>query len=187
MSGVKGLEKYSNVGVNKFKDFSLDSGHIANIQFGKLQTVANLVENKISINGTVNALRDGKIGGNLYFLSPNGIAVGSTGVINAGSFTGMVVDKDYFNKLSKMDSANDLMIELSPSRVKYNNDNKKELIFKASSMRRAAFTFTQPKLTLARTLSFAPTWTKSATLKQSILQRSLISLTKKVQFLLIRA
>ena len=113
------------VGVNKFKDFTLDKGHIANIQFDKLQTVANFVDNKININGTVNALRDGKIGGNLYFLSPNGIAVGASGVINAGSFTGMAVDKDYFNKLSKMDSANDLMIELAPSRVKYNNDNKK--------------------------------------------------------------
>ena len=65
------------VGVNKFKDFSLDKGHIANMQFDKLQTLANLVDNKININGTVNALRDGKIGGNLYFLSPNGIAVGA--------------------------------------------------------------------------------------------------------------
>ena len=87
-------KKLSNqVGVNKFKDFSLDKGHIANMQFGKLQTLANLVDNKININGTVNALRDGKIGGNLYFLSPNGIAVGSTGVINAGAFTGMAVDR----------------------------------------------------------------------------------------------
>ena len=58
------------VGVNKFKDFTLDQGQIANMQFGTLQTVANLVDNKININGTVNALRDGKIGGNLCFLNP---------------------------------------------------------------------------------------------------------------------
>ena len=57
-------QKLSNaVGVNKFTDFTLDSGHIANMQFGTLQTLANLVDNKININGTVNALRNGKIGG----------------------------------------------------------------------------------------------------------------------------
>ena len=119
-------KKLSNqVGVNKFKDFNLSKGHIANIQFDKLQTLANLVDNKISINGTVNALRDGKIGGNLYFLSPNGIAVGASGVINAGVFTGAAVDKSYFDKVSKIDSASELMTELSPSRIQYNNDTKK--------------------------------------------------------------
>ena len=119
-------KKLSNqVGVNKFKDFNLSKGHIANIQFDKLQTLANLVDNKISINGTVNALRDGKIGGNLYFLSPNGIAVGASGVINAGVFTGAAVDKSYFDKLSKIDSASEFMTELSPTRIQYNNDTKK--------------------------------------------------------------
>ena len=113
------------VGVNKFKDFSLDKGHIANMQFGKLQTLANLVDNKININGTVNALRDGKIGGNLYFLSPNGIAVGASGVINAGVFTGAAVDKSYFDNLSGITSANQLMIELSPSKIQFNNDPDK--------------------------------------------------------------
>lgn len=95
------------------------------MQFDKLQTLANLVDNKININGTVNALRDGKIGGNLYFLSPNGIAVGASGVINAGSFTGMSVDKSYFDKLSGITSANELMTELAPSKIVYNNDTKK--------------------------------------------------------------
>ena len=118
-------ELSSQVGVNKFKDFNLDKGHIANIQFNKLQTVANLVDNKININGTVNALRDGKIGGNLYFLSPNGIAVGSSGVINAGSFTGMAVSQSYFDSLSKIDSAHTFMTELAPTRIQYNNDTKK--------------------------------------------------------------
>ena len=116
-------QKLSNaVGVNKFTDFTLDKGHIANMQFDKLNTLANLVDNKININGTVNALRNGKIGGNLYFLSPNGIAVGSTGVINAGAFTGMAVDKDYFDKLGKTESAGEFMTALSPKNIVYNND-----------------------------------------------------------------
>ena len=115
----------SKVGVNKFTHFDLDKGQIANIQFDKLQTVANLVDNKISINGTVNALRDGKIGGNLYFLSPNGIAVGSSGVINAGAFTGMAVSQSYFDKLSKIDSGSEFMTALAPKNIQYNNDPDK--------------------------------------------------------------
>jgi len=107
----------SSVGVNKFSDFNLDAGQIANMQFDKLQTLANLVDNKININGTVNALRDGKIGGNLYFLSPNGIAVGASGVINAGSFTGMAVDESYFDKLGGITSASEFMTALAPKNI----------------------------------------------------------------------
>ena len=113
------------VGVNKFKDFNLDKGQIANIRFNKLQTVANLVDNRININGTVNALRGDKIGGNLYFLSPNGIAVGATGVINAGAFTGIAVSQSYFNKLSKMKSGSEFMTALAPKNIEYNNDPDK--------------------------------------------------------------
>lgn len=116
-------KKLSNtVGVNKFTHFELDNGHIANMKFDKLQTLANLVDNRISINGTVNALRDGKIGGNLYFLSPNGIAVGSSGVINAGAFTGMAVSQSYFDKLSKIESGSEFMTQLAPKNIEYNND-----------------------------------------------------------------
>ena len=115
----------SSVGVNKFKDFTLDKGQIANLQFDKLNTLANLVDNKISINGTVNALRDGKIGGNLYFLSPNGIAVGASGVINAGRFTGMAVDESYFDKLSGLKNAGEFMTKLAPKNIKYNYDAEK--------------------------------------------------------------
>ena len=118
-------KKLSNtVGVNEFKNFDLDKGQIANMQFDKLQTVANLVDNKININGTVNALRDGKIGGNLYFLSPNGIAVGSSGVINAGAFTGMAVSQSYFDKLSKIESGSEFMTALAPKNIEYNNSAK---------------------------------------------------------------
>ena len=119
-------KKLSNsVGVNKFSDFTLDKGQIANMQFDNLTTLANLVDKKININGTVNALRDGKIGGNLYFLSPEGIAVGASGVINAGSFTGMAVDKDYFEELGKMTDATKFTNAISPENMIYNNDPKK--------------------------------------------------------------
>ena len=77
--------------INQFNKFNLSQGDIANLVMGKnsdgvsTSNQFNLVQDKINIDGVVNAIKDGKIGGNAYFLSSNGIVVGSTGVINAGS------------------------------------------------------------------------------------------------------
>ena len=79
-----------NTAINQFAKFELDKGNIANLQFEKAGTLVNFVDSKASINGIVNAIQDNKIGGNLYFLSPQGIAIGASGVINAGK-VGMIV------------------------------------------------------------------------------------------------
>lgn len=84
---------------NRFKEFNLSQGQIANLQFKNAATLANFVSSKVSINGIVNAVKDGKIDGHLYFFSPNGIAVGASGVINAGQFTGIVPTQTAFDKL----------------------------------------------------------------------------------------
>ena len=86
-------EQASNgVGLNRFQSFDVGAGQIANLYFQKengalLNTLVNTVENQINISGTVNAIRNNKIGGNLYFISPEGMVVGAGGVINAGSLT----------------------------------------------------------------------------------------------------
>lgn len=84
------------VGINKFKEFDLAAKEIANLQFGKASHLLNFVNNKITVNGTVNAIKDGSVGGNLYFISSKGMMVGSTGVINAGSLTVAVPKEDDF-------------------------------------------------------------------------------------------
>ena len=88
---------------NRFQQFALDVGQIANLKFGSgtndAATLANLVQNKIEINGIVNAVKNNKIDGHLIFLSPKGIAVGANGVINAGQFTGIVPTPNAFNTL----------------------------------------------------------------------------------------
>lgn len=84
------------VGINKFKEFDLAAKEIANLQFGKASHLLNFVNNKITVNGTVNAIKDGSVGGNLYFISSQGMMVGSTGVINAGSLTVAVPKEDDF-------------------------------------------------------------------------------------------
>ena len=96
-----------DVGWNSFTHFNVDAGKIANLHFCKdangdaLNTLVNTVTNQININGTVNAIKkDGTVGGNLYFLSPGGMVVGSTGVINAGSLTVMAPTQEFINNLN---------------------------------------------------------------------------------------
>lgn len=80
-----------NTAINKFDTFGLSANEIANMYFGKdinnhnADNLVNFVNSRIDINGTVNAVKNNKIGGNLFFLSKNGMAVGKSGVINTGS------------------------------------------------------------------------------------------------------
>ena len=83
-----------DVGLNRFKTFEVGANQIANLYFktsatdtNHLNTLVNTVQERISISGTVNAIRNNEVGGKLYFLSPKGMVVGSTGVINAGALT----------------------------------------------------------------------------------------------------
>ncbi len=89
---IETQEKRNQVGLNKFSQFSLDKENIANFQFGKLDSVVNVVKGSdVTINGMVNAIKDNKVGGNLFFVTDHNIMVGPTGVINAGSlFMGAV-------------------------------------------------------------------------------------------------
>ena len=79
-----------DVAINKFAVFQLDANNIANMYFGenkdgKVGNLVNFVNSRIDINGTINAIQNQKIGGNLFFFSSDGMAVGKTGVINAGA------------------------------------------------------------------------------------------------------
>ena len=99
--------KSKNNAINQFKNFQLDAGKTANLYFHmekdntEAQNLLNFVETRIDINGTLNAIRNKQIGGNLFFLSPGGMAVGKGGVINTGalymmapSWTQDLTDKD---------------------------------------------------------------------------------------------
>lgn len=82
----------ANAAINEFKDFQLDANKIANMYFNTKNSsgsdaanLVNFVNSRIDINGTVNAVRNSKIGGNLFFLSKEGMVVGKSGVINTGA------------------------------------------------------------------------------------------------------
>ena len=100
----------NSVGTSIFKNFDLDQNHIANMHFhtadtvgGEAESLINFVNSKININGTLNAIRNGKIGGNLYFLSQQGLVVGKTGVINAGTFNMQTVSDKYDTEFNTLD------------------------------------------------------------------------------------
>lgn len=93
-----------NVAINRFEHFQLDAGKIANMYFNEenrqgadVGNLVNFVNDRIDINGTVNAVKDNAIGGNLFFLSKDGMAVGKSGVINTGSLYVMTPTQDFMD------------------------------------------------------------------------------------------
>ena len=93
-----------NVAINRFQQFQLDAGKIANMYFNELNrqdadvnNLVNFVDTRIDINGTVNAIQNRQIGGNLFFLSKDGMAVGKSGVINTGSLYVMTPTQDFMD------------------------------------------------------------------------------------------
>lgn len=79
--------------INRFQKFELPANQIANMYFTtkggttEATSLFNFVNSRINIDGTVNALRNNTIGGHMYFLSKDGLTLGSKGVINAGALT----------------------------------------------------------------------------------------------------
>ena len=74
--------------LNKFTNFGIGQKDVANLQLGSsVDRQINLVKNRIDIDGVVNAIKDNKIGGDVYFFSNAGIAVGEHGVFNVGRLT----------------------------------------------------------------------------------------------------
>lgn len=90
--------------VNRFDQFNVSAGDIANMYFQSTalqgtdtwaKNLVNFVNSRIDVAGTVNAIKENKIGGNLFFLSSNGMAVTGSGVINAGSLYVMTPTQDF--------------------------------------------------------------------------------------------
>lgn len=97
-----------DVAINQFKEFQLDANNIANMYFGvdkdgNAGNLVNFVDSRIDINGTVNAIQNKKIGGNLFFFSSDGMAVGKTGVINAGALYVATPTKTAFDDYKKFE------------------------------------------------------------------------------------
>jgi filamentous hemagglutinin family protein len=83
-STIHGINAY-----NSFNKFNVNSGNIANLHVpGSATNLLNLVHDQASsIDGILNAYKNGSVGGNVFFANPHGIVVGASGLVNVGSLT----------------------------------------------------------------------------------------------------
>ena len=101
----------SDVGYRKYDNFTLGEGDIANLiyKYGTskdIETFVNLVQNRVNINGILNTMRDGNFyNGRAIFISPNGLTVGASGVLNVGSLSVMTPTTTEYAKLKSQYAA----------------------------------------------------------------------------------
>ena len=78
-----------NNAFNSFTRFNIGLGQTVNLHVPReAANLLNLVRNERSqIDGVMNAYKDGRIGGNVFFFNPHGMVVGAQGQINVGSLT----------------------------------------------------------------------------------------------------
>ena len=78
-----------STGFNSFSTFDVYAETTANLHLADgTGRLINVVRDSSShIDGVLNSYKGGRIGGDVYFLNPNGIIVGKTGVINVGSIS----------------------------------------------------------------------------------------------------
>lgn len=94
-----------DVGYRKYDDFNLGQGDIANLIFKynnskDINTFINLVKNGVNVNGILNTMRDGNFyNGHAVFISPNGLTVGASGVLNVGTLSVATPSTTSYNKL----------------------------------------------------------------------------------------
>ena len=93
-----------DVGYRQYDQFELSKGDIANLiyKYGQrdLETFINLVDGQVKIDGILNTMRDGNFyNGHAIFISPNGMVVGASGVLNVGSLSVVTPTDDKYNTL----------------------------------------------------------------------------------------
>ncbi|HYW04431.1 MAG TPA: leukotoxin LktA family filamentous adhesin [Gammaproteobacteria bacterium] len=86
---------------NAFSQFREAGGNTVNLRLPQgARNLVNLVYGgQTVINGVLNAYRNGSIGGNVTFADPEGLVVGSAGVVNVGSLTVSTPTKAFMNRM----------------------------------------------------------------------------------------
>lgn len=103
-----------NVAYRKYTDFSLDQGHVANLNFNGREAFINLVDKQVNIGGILNSVdaNGNFFNGHAIFISPNGMVVGDQGVLNVGRLSVATPNATKYNSLVS-DYANDAYTEIN--------------------------------------------------------------------------
>ncbi len=97
-----------NVGYSHYDRFEVGSGDVANLNFHSdqkggrdIETFINLVNNQINVNGVLNTVRNGNFyNGHAVFISPKGMVVGASGVLNIGTLSVLTPTQAKFKGLT---------------------------------------------------------------------------------------
>ena len=84
-----------DVGYRAYNNFELSSGDVANLIYKynlgdqrNIETFINLVKNGVDIQGALNTVRNGEFyNGHAVFITPGGLTVGASGVLNVGTLS----------------------------------------------------------------------------------------------------
>ena len=120
---INPAKQHGSVGYRSYQNFQLSEGDIANLiyKYGSknVETFINLVNNQIDINGVVNTMRDGKFhNGHAVFISPKGLVVGESGVLNVGTLSAITPSATKYNSLISDYNKNDYTVINNISQLK---------------------------------------------------------------------
>jgi len=104
----------NGVGFNSFSDFQQAAGTRVDLMVPDAAgSLVNMVSNgAVVINGELNAFKDGSIGGNIFFSSPDGFIVGQNGRVNVGSLTVNTPTQEFLDRVIRSDgSVNDAVAD----------------------------------------------------------------------------
>ena len=90
---------HGNTGFAHFEDFNLSQGDIANLIYTMgYDKFVNLVNNGVNINGILNTMMNNNFyNGHAIFVSPGGVVIGASGVLNVGSLSLITPSQNSYN------------------------------------------------------------------------------------------
>ncbi len=121
---IEAAKVSGSTGFRQYNKFNLDQGDIANLKFkDNYSKFVNLVDNQININGIVNTMKGNSFyNGHAIFVSPNGMVIGASGLLNVGSLSVLTPSQ------GKFDDFKDAYEGGALSSYEHNADNYKNLI-----------------------------------------------------------
>ena len=96
---IEAAKTSGSTGFRHYDKFNLTQGDIANLIYkDNYSKFVNLVNNQVNINGIVNTMKGNNFyNGHAIFVSPNGIVIGASGVLNVGSLSLLTPSQSKFD------------------------------------------------------------------------------------------
>ena len=94
---------------NSFTEFHITAGNTVNLHVPDVaDNLINLVtDSRAVIDGTLNSVKSGRIGGNVVFADPHGIVVGASGILNVGSLMLVAPTQAFMDQLMTVEGTID--------------------------------------------------------------------------------